>query len=211
MNVISPEQIPAMATAVERAIIEGKSIGPVIEPFIKTESFPDRLRPVQRFVSSLDFNIDVPVNGKRNCYMPLPDDRIVMCDPRFLPTNSWNSVWNSVLLHECQHATEWRRAWHRGIAVSELRAECGQAILEKLLHLPFCPDQTNQRKWQPQWLEEMQEYDDYVFDAVVSAVDSVEYLIDRAANPIPWTAQRRHINESVGELIQKARQQVIAE
>lgn len=199
MSVVELNEIPAMAQAVEGAIQSGEPFGPAIEPFVRVESFPTRLRPVETFLKSLDVTIYIGDEGP--CYMVLPADKIVMPDPGRLPLDTWNSV----ALHEFLHWTEWRTAFWATPDVGELRAEIGQAVLERLLKHPFDIDLKNYWKWHPRWLARIDSDPESVLHATQGAIQGVELLVNQAADENVWTPERIRINAAFEKLLAHVR------
>jgi antirestriction protein ArdC len=189
----------AMARAVQDALVNGERIGPAIDQYVRVESFPSRLRPAEVFLQEVDFTIHLSKNGEN--YYSVPEDRVFVCDPYSYPFE----LWLSVTCHELLHASEIRCGWQRTPAIGELRAEVGQAILEKCLGLPFADDGGNYQKWIKQWQSDIERDDQYVFDAVDNAVAGVKWLINRAANSRPWSAHRQFINSTFADLLAHVR------
>lgn len=199
MSVIEPD-ITAMAVAVQDALVNGERIGPAIDQYVRVESFPSRLRPAEVFLQEIDFTIHLSKNGEN--YYSVPEDRVFVCDPYRLA----QSLFYSVCCHELLHASEIRCGWQRTPAIGELRAEVGQAILEKCLGLPFADDSGNYHKWIDRWLRDIERDDQYVFDAVDNAVAGVKWLINRAANSRPWSQHRQFINSTFADLLAHVKQ-----
>ena len=166
--------IPAMAESIEQALQNHAPIGPAIEPFVRMESLPPKLRCPAKFSDAVGF--EVHTWNRLPTYQRLPLDRIQM------PPNDWlrKEEWWSSLFHEFMHATEWRTGWIRPLAIGELRAEIGQAILERLVGLPYSEDMTNYRTWHAKWLADLDAEPDAVLDAATAAVEGVELLVERA-------------------------------
>lgn len=122
----------------------------------------------------LDATKVVVVMGEKCCYMRPPGDYIV------LPPRSWfssdDSYWSTVL-HELVHRSEWILGFLGTEAAGELRAEVGVALLEPILGLPHCPDQTNYRLWRPMWLTEWRDDPASMMRAVASGVEAAEFLL----------------------------------
>lgn len=197
MSVVEPTDIAAIA--VEKAIRAGEPIGPAIEPFVRVESFPSRLRSAESFLQEVDVTVHLSKDGQ--CFYSVLEDRVYVCDPYRVPLN----VWHSVACHELLHFSEKRCGWIRPPAIGELRAEVGQAILEKCLGLPFADDGGNYQKWIDQWQSDIERDNEYVFDAVENSIAGVEWLINRAANSRPWSQHRQFINSTFSDLLAHVR------
>ena len=195
MSVVDPDQLPAMARYVEQALRNEQPIGPAIERFVRLESFPSKLRPVEKFLKELDVTIHISEEGPR--YRRLPEDQVVMCDPYLLPLNEWYST----ALHEFLHWTEWRCGWIFTPEISELRAEVGQAILEKILLHPFAADLANYWKWHERWIKKLDADPGSVMDAVTGAVAGVDLLIEHACYEQVVTPERERINKAFEALL----------
>lgn len=197
---VDPNDIPAMAQAVQEALVNGEPFGPAIAEFVQLDALPSRLRPVEKFLMDVDVTIYIGKHGP--CYKRLPDDRVEMPVPGTMPLN----LWYSAALHELIHFTEWRTCWrYKGAALDELRCELGEVILETLLRHPF-DDQAHYRTWHDRWLAQLEADPTCILDVTEGAINGVQLLIDRASNPIPWTPQRRYINECFGRLLDHVRQ-----
>jgi hypothetical protein len=195
MSVVDLDQIPAMTHSIETALRHDEPIGPAIEPFIRLESLRSNLRPVEKFLTELDVTIHISEEGPR--YKRLPEDQVVMCDPYLLPLNEWYST----ALHEFLHWTEWRCGWICTPETSELRAEVGQAILEKLLSHPFAADLANYWKWHERWIAKLVADPGSLMDAVTGAVAGVEFLIEHACYEHVVTPERERINKAFEALL----------
>ena len=195
MSVVDPDQLPAMARYVEQALRNEQPIGPAIERFVRLESFPSKLRPVEKFLKELDVTIHISEEGPR--YRRLPEDQVVMCDPYLLPPNEWYST----ALHEFLHWTEWRCGFIWTPEICELRAEVGQAVLEKLLSHPFAADLANYWKWHERWTAKLDADPGSVMDAVTGAVAGVELLIEHACYEHVVTPERERINKAFEALL----------
>jgi hypothetical protein len=113
--------------------------------------------------------------------------------------------WNSAECHEFLHMVEWRTGWFGSMSSGELRAEIGQAALEKLLGLPFSTDLTNYHKWHPEWLADLDADPDSDLDATTAAVEGVEFLIQRATEERVMSAEATRLEAGLMVLLETAR------
>jgi len=192
MNVIALENIEALSVALERAIREGSPIGPAIESFVKP--IPT-LGQVRKFLMGLDVTIHIADDGPR--YRRLPDDEVVLYDPSLTEL----STWYSVALHEFLHWTEWRTGWVQSPDLCELRAEVGQAILERLLAHPFDYQLGNYFRWRERWIKKIDADPDNLLNALRSAIAGVELIVERAGNQTVDTPERANINQCLSKLL----------
>lgn len=204
--IVDPDQLPAMAENIAEAVRNGERIGPAIEPFVRLESFPSKLRPAKKFLMVLDKTIFIPPNGTE-CYYDVRQDKVVMCDPGLLPLDTWFSV----ALHECLHWTESVLEWYGTPDQWELRSEIGQEIFNHLLGLDVVRSDGNYDKWTGHWLRGIDRNDGYIFDTVSSAIAGVEFLIQRAAELRTLLPRRQYINDCFEQLIDYVRQEQLAE
>ncbi len=159
-----------LARRVLQALQDGSPISTAIDGVV-TGQHPHSGRHPREI---LDATKVVVVMGEECCYVPPPGDYIV------LPPKAWfspgESYW-STILHELIHRCEWILGYSGSEAAGELRAELGVALLESILGLPHCPDQTNYRLWRPPWLKEWQDDPTSMVRAVASGVEAAEFLL----------------------------------
>lgn len=72
--------IPVMAKAVEKAILEGLPLTDAVVPYVNLTALPDRLKPAEEFLKALDKTIHIPLEGAE-CQYDVRRDRIEMCPP----------------------------------------------------------------------------------------------------------------------------------
>ena len=203
MSVVDPDQVPAMAKSIEQTLRHHEPIGPAIDSFIRAESLPSKLRCPEEFSDAVGVEVHTWNGGPE--YERLPLDRIQM------PPKHWFQQINeyfSVFYHEQLHWTEWRTGWVGSMSSGELRAEIGQAAIEKLTGIPYSEDLTNYHKWHPEWLADLDADPDAVLDATTAAVEGVEFLIQRATEERVTSAEAKRTEAGLMALLETARKSI---
>ncbi len=207
MNVVvDPNDTPAMAKAVEKAILEGLPLTHAVVPSVNLTALPDQLKPAEEFLTALDKTIHIPLEGTE-CRYDVRRDRIEMPPPWCLPSLD---TFLAVCLHENLHWTESVLKWQGTPDSWELRSEIGEAVFIQLFGLEVVGPNRNYEKWHGYWLRGIQRDDHYVSEILSSALDGVDFLIRRALEPRSLSPRRRYINHCFQQLIDYVREQEAA-
>ena len=199
MRVVDPDQLPAMAKSIETALRHHEPIGPAIDSFIRAESLPSKQRCPEAFSDAVGVEVHTWNGGPE--YERLPLDRIQMPPKQWFPQTS--DFW-SCKFHEFLHYVEWRTGWVGSMSSGELRAEIGQAAIEKLTGIPYSEDLTNYHKWHPEWLADLDADPDAALDATTAAVEGVEFLVQRATEERVMSAEAKRTVAGLVALLETA-------
>lgn len=185
-QVVSRDDIPALASALESTLLNHYLVSDAISPFVNVNAIPRRFRPIKTFLMALDTTIKIPMKGDE-CRFDERTGEIIMCSPgELLSINDWFGV----CLHECCHAAEQALSLLGSTDLSELRADVGSAILIRLLGLKPVSRPSQFLKWIEHWKIGIQNSDTYALEAVRGGIQCAQWLIKRAVTPKPMSLQR---------------------
>lgn len=200
MNVVEPEQIPAMVQSITQSIHQRTPFS--VTPFVRRDALPSQFQTPHDFFDAVGARVLATTGKPRYC--PLPRHEILMPPIEWLGLKNWQACYCHELLHLSQLSGNWsERLWK-----SELRAEIGESLLCSLLCILPCSDHTNINNWFGRWQTEIGCDPSLVTTATLSAIDGVEYLIKRAC--LLQTPEQKETEAALIALLAKAKTEFAA-